>query len=267
MRKIARELIFLFLFFLAYPYSYGRQIKLTVDNSPYYIPQRFVVKEADTLTAEPGVVIEMGKDASLIVEGKIDICGYPKGGEVIFKAARPYQNYHKGYWSGIIIKSPRKNRLNYVVVQHARTGIELEEGASAEIANNIITQNKSGLKAKGAKELIVRRNSFLGNFTDIELENTSAKIANNFFQGSLVGIKLDEAYPKIEGNYFKKVYKYALAADNEKELKLGKNWWGYGDKEEIKHLISQEGKGAIYFEPFLEKAPDLTEVGVDLKEK
>lgn len=61
-------------------------IGFLIEDSPYYIRQNLVIKEGQTFTAEPGVVIEMAKDARIIVEGRIDISGYPKGGEIVFKA-------------------------------------------------------------------------------------------------------------------------------------------------------------------------------------
>jgi hypothetical protein len=63
------------------------------------------VKKWDTFTVESGVVIELAKDASVIIEGRINIAGYPRGGEVIFKAVDPSQNYNKGFWQGVIIHS------------------------------------------------------------------------------------------------------------------------------------------------------------------
>ena len=83
-------LIFLFVsfFFLNSTFCRAKEVTFTIENSPYCIQRSLVIKQNDTFTAEPGVVIEMGKNASIVVDGKIDISGYPKGGEVIFKAAK-----------------------------------------------------------------------------------------------------------------------------------------------------------------------------------
>ncbi len=264
-KSIIAGSIFIILFWPA-SFLWPKTLNFSIENSPYLIEKTLIVEKNDVFTAEPGVVIEMAKNAKIIIKGKIDICGYPKGGEVIFKAVGPYQNYHKGFWGGIVIKSKEKNKISYAVIQHSRVGIKIEKGAFAEITNNIITQNKTGVKIENAKNFILRRNSFLGNFTDIEAENSSGKIDGNFFQGSLVVIKLKNAYPEIENNYIKQAYKDALLCDNAKSLKLGKNWWGSSKKEKVKSLIIQEGEGAVSFEPFLKKAPDLRQVGVDLKE-
>ena len=261
-----KGIVTIFFIFLAFSRCQAETIKFLIEGSPYCIRRDLVIKEGDIFTVEPGVVIEMAKDASIIVEGRIDISGYPKGGEVIFKAVGPPQNYHKGFWHGIIIKSKEKNVIQYAVIQHSKIGIKLVKGSCANLSNNIITQNKTGIRAEGAKELFIARNSFLGNFTDIELYNTASIIKNNFFQGSLIAIKLNAAYPQIKDNYFKQVYKTALEADNGRDFHCGENWWGSANAEKIQDLISQKGKGRVNFEPFLEKAPDLKEAGVDLKE-
>ena len=261
-----KGIVAIFFIFLAFSRCQAETIKFLIEDSPYCIRRDLVIEEGDIFTAEPGVVIEMAKDASIIVEGRIDISGYPKGGEVIFKAVGPPQNYHKGFWHGIIIKSKEKNLIQYAVIQHSKIGIKLAKGSCANLSNNIITQNKTGIRAEGAKELFIARNTFLGNFTDIELYNTAGIIKNNFFQGSLIAIKLNAAYPQIKDNYFKQVYKTALEADNGRDFHCGENWWGSANTEKIQDLISQKGKGRVNFEPFLEKAPDLKEAGVDLKE-
>jgi hypothetical protein len=176
---------------------------------------------------------------------------------VIFKARGPHQNYHKGFWQGIVIDSNQGNRLEYAVIQHSKIGIELKEGSTADLNANIITQNKTGIKAEETKNLSIFQNRFLSNFTDIELIKSAGNIESNFFQGSLTGIKLIRAYPKIENNYFQQMHKYAVVSGNDKELQLGKNFWGYTDKEKIKEFISKEGKGKIIFEPFLKQPPGL----------
>lgn len=242
--------IFMALFFLALSNCQAETIEFLIENSPYYVQKDLLIKEGETFTVEPGVVIEMAKDTSIIIEGRIDIAGYPKGGEVIFKAVGPFQNYNKGFWKAIIIKSKEKNVINYCVIQHAKTGIEVSRDSSADITNNIITQNKTGIKAEGVKVLSIAQNSFLGNFSDIELTGTTGLITRNFFQGSLVGIRLNDAYPKIENNYFKQIHKYAVVSGNRKDIQLGENWWGCAEIEKIKGLISLEGKGKINFEPF-----------------
>jgi len=267
MRKgIITIFLFMALFSLALGCCWAETIEFSIENSPYYVRQDLVIKEGSILTVEPGVIIEIAKDAGIIVEGRIDICGYPKGGEIIFKAKGPHKNYHKGFWQGIVIKSKGKNLINYAIIQHSKTGIELIKGASANITNNFITQNKTGIKAERIKELSVARNSFLGNFTDIELMDTIGLIEKNFFQGSLTCLKLKESYPGVTGNIFKQVHKNIIECDNEKDFFASGNWWGASDRERIESLILRQGKGGVAFEPYLEKQPDLSEAGVDLKE-
>ena len=266
MRKnIITIFVFITLFFLTSRYCQAETIKFLVENSPYYISGDLIIKQGQVLTAEPGVVIEMAANAAIIIDGKIYISGYPKGGEVIFKAARPFQNYHKGYWQGIIINSNQENIIKYTVIQHAKTGIEIKPEAYVNITDNIITQNKIGIIAREAGKLSIVRNSFLTNFSDIVLEQTKGTVESNFFQGSLKAITLRESYPDISNNYFKQLYKSAVESGNKHSFQLGKNWWGSADKGKIEGLIVQKGKGRIVFEPFLEKMPDLTESGVDLK--
>jgi parallel beta-helix repeat protein len=254
------------LLFLSLSYCSAETIKLVIENSPYLIKKDLIIKKHQTLAIEPNVVIEMAKDTSIIIEGRVEISGYPKGGGVIFKAEGPYPNYHKGFWKGVVIKSKQKNVINYAIVQHAKVGIEVQADSSLNITNNIITQNKTGVKLTDCQNVSISRNSFLSNFTDIDLENSGGKVVNNFFQGSLLCLKLKEGYSRIEDNFFKQVYKGIIESDNEKNLTLSKNWWGSADKDEIAAMILQQGDGAVIFEPFLEQAPDLSTVGVDLKE-
>jgi hypothetical protein len=250
-KKIIFTLIFISIAFV----GRAEEIKFLTENSPYYIKEDLVIEEGQTFTVEPGVVIEAGRGVSIVVKGKIDISGYPQGGEVIFKAVGPSQNYNKGFWQGIVTESKEDNFIQYAVIQHSYTGIEVAKGAFLELNGNIITQNKIGIKANAAGVLSVRQNSFLNNFTDIELRNSQGKINDNFFQGSLIGIQLSRAYPEIKNNYFKQFHMYAVKTDNSKDQDLGGNFWGYTDKEKIQAIILEQGKGKVIFEPFLEKRP------------
>ena len=265
MRRILILIFFGGTFSLNLPYSQAETIKFLIEDSPYYVRQDLVIKEGQTFTVEPGVVIEMAKEAGIIIEGRIDISGYPKGGEVIFKAEGPPQNYHKGFWRGIIIKSKEKNVIQYAVIQHSKIGIELAKGSCANLTNNIITQNKTGIRAEGVKEFSIVRNSFLGNFIDIEIIDSAGSVEKNYFEDSLTALILKEGYPRIQKNFFKQVYKNLVECYNAKYLPAGENFWGSADEEEIKARIFQGGRGFFIFKPYLLEPPDLKEVGVDLK--
>lgn len=238
------------------------EIYLAIENSPYIVYKDLIIKEGQTLSADPGVVIEVVKDISIIVEGRINLVGYPLGGQIVFKPVSPHQNYHKGFWNGIIIKSKDNNVITYAVIQHAKTGITLESGCVADISKNVITQNKTGMNIKDVKDFSVVRNTFASNFIDVECNDSNGLIEKNSFTGSLTSIKLTESYPMMRNNYFDKIYKYILESDNKKDLQLGENWWGTDDEEQIKKTISLEGKGDINFVPYLNKAPDLSDVGM-----
>jgi|GEM_PF-1219964 len=258
--------LFVILFLLFSFYCQAEVIELVVEDSPYYIFKDLIIKEGQTFIIEPCVVINVAKNANMTIRGRIKASGYPRGGEVIFKAIGPHQNYHKGFWQGIIIESNQENIIEYTVIQHAKTGIEVRPGACANIINNIITQNKTGIITQQADKLSITRNSFLGNFSDIVLQETEGAVESNFFQGSLKAITLKESYPDISNNYFKQLRNSAIESYNKHNFRLGENWWGSADREEIKTLIIQKGGGRIIFEPFLEKMPDLRKAGVDLKE-
>jgi hypothetical protein len=253
-----KGLIAIFFIFLALSICHAEAIEFVIENSPYYVQKDLLVKKEDTLVVEPGVVIEMAKDASVIIEGRVNIAGYPRGGEVIFKAARPYQNYHKGFWQGVVIASNQENTIEYAVVQHAKIGIEIKTGASAEIRNNIITQNKTGIRAEGAKKLSIMQNSFLGNFIDIEMEDTAGLLDRNYFEGSLTALILKQGYPLIEKNNFKQVHKNLVECYNEDDLFASENFWACGQEEEIKKRILQGGKGEFIFKPFSKELFDLS---------
>jgi Golgi nucleoside diphosphatase len=139
-------------------------------------------------------------------------------------------------------------------------------GSSVKILNNTITQNKIGVKAEGAQDLSIARNSFLGNFTDIEMKESYGNVKKNYFQGSLTCLKLLESYPQVEGNYFEQAHKYVMEFNNDSDLAITENWWGRGDRKRIKDLISLEGKGKVHFDSFLKEPQQLNEVGVDLAE-
>jgi hypothetical protein len=101
------------------------------------------------------------------------------------------------------------------------------------------------------------RNSFLGNFIDIEIADSVDLVEKNYFDGSLTYLKLRRGYPRIQGNFFKQAYKNLIESYNEKDLSTGKNFWGSADEEEIKGRIFQSGKGKFIFEPFLKEPPDV----------
>ncbi|RKY34899.1 MAG: hypothetical protein DRP69_03425, partial [Candidatus Duberdicusella sinuisediminis] len=151
------------------------------------------------------------------------------------------------------------------VIQHSKIGIELAKGSCVNLNNNIITQNKTGIRAEGVKEFSIVRNSFLGNFIDIEIIDSAGSVEKNYFEGSLTCLRLKQGYPRIQRNFFKQAYKNIIESYNESELQAGENWWGSADEELIKNRISQRGKGKFIFKPYLLEPPDLKEVGVDLK--
>lgn len=228
-----------------------------IEKSPYTIHRDLLVREGETFTAEPGVVIEMAQDTSIVIDGRVEIKGYARGGEVIFKAVGPSQNYHKGFWNGLVIRSKEKNVLDQCVIQHAKTGIMISAGACATLSRNIITQNKTGLQGESYGQVTIERNSFLGNFNDILLNACGGNIGGNFFQGSVNGIGLTEAYPVIKGNVFLEFHQYALVCDNRNELSVDGNWWGSPDTEMAAGLISVNGKGRVILEPVLKEPPKL----------
>jgi len=115
------------------------------------------------------------------------------------------------------------------------------------------------------KEFSIVRNSFLGNFIDIEIIDSAGSVEKNYFEGSLTCLRLKQGYPRIQRNFFKQAYKNMIESYNESELQAGENWWGSADEEVIKNRISQRGKGKFIFKPYLLEPPDLKEVGVDLK--
>jgi hypothetical protein len=246
-KSIIEIFLLMGIFSLIFSYCQAEDVRFVVENSPYYLEENLLIKEGETFIVEPGVIIEMAKDASIIVEGRIDICGYPKGGEVIFKAEGPPENYHKGFWKGIIIKSKQKNSISYCVIQHAKVGIEVKSDSSVNITNNIITQNKTGIKAEEVKELSIVRNNFLGNFIDIELFNSGGSISRNFFQGSLVGIRLKDSYPRIEKNFFKQVYRKAIECENKGNLSVSNNWWSRADREKNRSVDFSKRQRKDYF--------------------
>ena len=253
-------------FFSAFSICRAETVEFLIENSPYYVHKDLIIKEGQTFTAEPGVVIEAAMGAGIIIEGRIDIAGYPKGGEVIFKAVGPYQNYNKGFWKGIIIKSKEKNVIQYTVIQHSMTGIDIIEGSGIHIMNNIITQNKTGISACRLEQLLIARNSFLGNFSDVILKETTAVIENNFFKGSLRAIALEESYPVIRNNNLNHVHRSAVEFDNMLDFQLGENWWGTADEGKIESLMIQKGAGKTSIQPFLKQPMDLKDAGVDLRE-
>ena len=264
--KIVTALITALFCLISPTVGWAKAVELVVENSPYLVTGQLIIKKGDVLSAEPGVVLEMGKDAEIVIEGRVDISGYPKGGEVVFKVQGASGNAHKGFWKGIVVKSEENNLINYAIVQHAKTGITIVSGSSAKISNNIITQNKTGVKAGDTQDLYIARNSFLGNFTDIVMKESCSNVKKNFFQGSLTCLKLIESYPQVEGNYFEKAHKYVMESVNERDLVLRENWWGRGDRKGINDLISLEGKGKVHFDSFLKEPQPLNEVGVDLAE-
>ena len=250
-------LIAIFFIFLVFFNCRAETIAFLVENSPYYFQKDLLVKKGDSLSAEPGVVIELAKDVSIIIEGRVNIAGYPRGGEVIFKAVGPSQNYNKGFWKGLIIKSKEKNVIQYAVIQHSKIGIELVDDSSVNITGNIITQNKTGIKAAGVKGLSITQNNFLGNFIDIEITDSAGLIERNYFEGSLIALNLKEGYPQIQKNSFKQVHKNLVECYNAKDLLAGENFWGSAEEEKIKEWILQSGKGKFIFKPFLKEPPDL----------
>jgi len=102
------------------------------------------------------------------------------------------------------------------------------------------------------------QNSFLGNFIDIEMEDTAGLLERNYFEGSLTALILKQGYPRIQKNNFKQVHKNLVECYNEDDLFASENFWACGQEEEIKKRILQGGKGEFIFKPFSKELFDLS---------
>jgi len=114
-----------------------------VESSPYIVQGKVSVADGNSLTIEPGVVIQFETDG-LSVYGTLTADG-DVNNPIIFTSAADEPNL--GDWKGIDVRHASDCNLTHCVIEFASTGIRCDE-SHPYIANCIIQHNTYGIHVR-----------------------------------------------------------------------------------------------------------------------
>lgn len=196
-------------------YSMCRSGSINEDetwNGKVHVAGPTVVSEGATLTIEPGTVVEFKHGNSYenylaknqqaylrIVEGTLKAIGTPQK-PIWFTSDR--ESPINGDWEGISLVWSNDNELEYVIVEYADIGIELELYSDAEITNSIIRWSHSGIYGEVHSSVVARSNRIyqVGHEPIAIEEYCDAIIEDNEIVDSNSGLVLVDSNATISGN-------------------------------------------------------------------
>lgn len=149
----------------------------TVAGSPYEIKGDVKVNRSVTLTIEPGVVVNFGENATLIVEGSLVAVGNSSN-RIKFTSNQP--SPAAGRWAGLRFAGGNNESftVRFADVKYAENGIVIESLGKALVEESEITNNSlSGIHVIGQSNLVIQNNTIKLNGNGITTGgNTSSGI-------------------------------------------------------------------------------------------
>jgi len=159
--------------------------------SPYISNGNVLVKEGATLTVEPGVEIRMAQNASLTINGNININGTEKNPVLI------HSNKQAGasQWGALILSSTTDTcRLDYMTLEDGTNGVKpWTQTAVLSIFKSIVRMDHITIINTKSNPIIARN-------SDITLKNSNLR---SFVTGDLINVKYGKSIIEnctFEGN-------------------------------------------------------------------
>ncbi|RME00200.1 MAG: right-handed parallel beta-helix repeat-containing protein, partial [Calditrichaeota bacterium] len=114
--------------------------KLTREQGPYVVSGDLTINPGDSLVIQSGVEVQFQPSTSLIVNGTLIIMG-TEGDSVRFRSASAQPA--AGDWNGIFLQGESLGVIEYLVVEHAGTGVTFS-GNGSVIRYSFFRQNNNG---------------------------------------------------------------------------------------------------------------------------
>lgn len=195
--------------------------KDTVLSGTYIVKEGFTIPRGLTLTIEPETRIIFDENASLVVNGKININA--KSAPVEFISLNDKK------WKGILIENAEAG-ISGFLIKNAMTGITLSS-SEGRLENGIITGCDRGVLISGVPAPVIQNLTISGNNTGIELLKTSSRIfSSNIFQNE-TGIKINGFSGEIKDN---NIFDNAVNLSSETPVKVDKNFFGSINIDEMR---------------------------------
>lgn len=200
----------------------GTLSKDTVFEGMYKVKEKLIVPKGIAMEVKGGTVFFMGKDAMLIVEGKLFVDGKNEYVEFV-------PEIEAALWEGIRVKS---GYLEFMggKIKNAKMGIKIED-ASGMIENSIISDSIAGLVVEDCSKLDIIKTTILNNKSGIEIKKSLVNIKQNeIFQNEL-GIKLSVFSGEIIDN---NIFNNNVNIESSETCGISPNYFGSIKKEDLK---------------------------------
>lgn len=126
---------------------------LTADR-PYLVTGTLTVDSAAVLTVDAGARIYFAGDASMLVHGRLEVCGTPDR-PALFATHRREAWYADlpGQWQGIELAAGSSASLAYATVANAVTALRIDSAATADalVGCRLMHASRDGLHARCAR--------------------------------------------------------------------------------------------------------------------
>lgn len=164
---------------MPFPLPENGMVRLESRNSPYILEQGVVLSAADTLIAEPGVVVYMGEYAKLMLRGPVRILGSEEN-PVVFRSADSSES-----WNGLhFISTDKTFEVKNLVVENAFRNTVFRARGIFENVNFV--NNYYGLWVDEVSELFLvgcnfNRNRFALTLRAAKVMANNTNISNNVY--------------------------------------------------------------------------------------
>ncbi len=218
-------------------------------SSPYILKNTVVVLNGAVLTIEPGGVVQSA-GPGIVVKGRLLAQG--KKDNLIQFVGITGKN-QSAIWNGITFDNTHDtdSKVTFCKIKHAKAALTAIS-SSPEIADNIITQNETGIFIQEFAKPHIKRNTIIDNRgAGIQCERSDPSIMENHIaDNDGNGILCRNAEPVIQYNNFVNNGPFALLFESDANVKLAAldNWWGSKDTDAIKDVI----KGNINYKNILD---------------
>jgi len=211
------------------------EVKWTKANSPYMIQGRVIVAHDSSLTIQPGVKVVVGPSSGLEVGGMIKVEGAAADPVVFQMSVGTYDSYllinnaraeivNTRFLGGAFVVRDSELRLEGCEIAKG-SGVVMQGATAAEIRNNKIYGNATGLTLDGTIELEARFNTIVQNTYGLFVKDFNHIVFTN---------------NSVHGNQ-----QFEVVNASGKSAPLGGNYWSVDSWPALKPHV----KGEADFDP------------------
>lgn len=241
-----------------------------IENTEYIVANSLIVPNGITLTIDPGVSMRFIENASLHINGNLNIQGQE---DALVRMTSMDNNDMLKNWRGIIIEDGAGIvSVDYALIEYVDYGGVVFDGTieSGSISNSILRHNGIAIDINDSSPNITST-IITSNSTGISIDGISAPVinGNNRIVANSTGILLEGNYfgttplnPVVtNNNIYDNTRNYAFAycgspVPKPYRLEAQNNWWGTTDLYDIEqgifHLADDSDCGEIDYYRYLD---------------